>query len=147
MLEGRYLGLDVGSKTIGVAISDALGWMAQGHSVIRRRSMENDLEQLAALVEEYQIIGIVVGLPKNMNNSLGAQADVSMAFADMLRERFSMEVVLWDERLTSSEAKKRMQVTGTGRAKQKQIIDQVAAEIILSNYLDFLKTKPSKATL
>lgn len=131
----RLMGLDLGSKTIGVALSDPLGYTAQGHSVIQRQSKEKDLLQLQEIIVEYDVGGIILGLPKNMNNSIGPQAEQSLAFAEELRTRFNMKVVLWDERLSSRAANNLLQQSGRNNEKRRRLIDMVAATLILESYL------------
>ena len=129
----RILGLDLGSRTIGVALSDALGLTAQGHTLIRRTSLERDLDALQNILAEYDISTIVLGLPKMMNNTLGPQAEASQNFAGLLHERFGLPVVLWDERLTTVSANRVLK--GQAPAKRKQLVDVVAATFILDSYL------------
>lgn len=136
----RWMGLDLGSKTIGVALSDPLGLTAQGHSVIRRRSIEHDLQLLNRIIEEYEVGHIVLGLPKNMNNSLGAQGEASIAFAELLREELQLPVTLWDERLSSRAAEQALMASGRSRQQRKQLIDMVAATLILESYLHSLRS-------
>lgn len=136
----RILGLDYGSKTVGAAISDELGITAQGLTTITR-TKENQLRKTLAAIEdicrEYSVGRIVLGYPKNMDNSIGEQAKKTEEFADMLRRRTSLEVIMMDERLTSMQAK-RVLVEGNvhDRKEQKQVIDKLAAVLILQSYLD-----------
>lgn len=138
----RIMGLDFGSVTVGVAISDGLGLTAQGIEVIRRKQ-ENKLRQTLArieeLIREYNVELVVLGYPKNMNNTVGERAQKSEEFADMLRRRADIDVVLWDERLTTVSAHNAMIEGGMRREKRSQIVDQVAAVFILQNYLDSLR--------
>lgn len=135
----RILGLDFGSTTVGVAISDELGLTAQGIEVIRRKQ-ENKLRQTLARIEEiikeYNVELIVLGYPKNMNNSIGERAEKSEEFAEMLTRRSGVEVILWDERLSTVSAHQSMIEGGMRREKRAEIVDQVAAVFILQNYLD-----------
>lgn len=135
----RIMGLDYGSVTVGVAISDALGLTAQGIEVIRRKD-ENKLRQTLARIEElakeYEVNKIVLGYPKNMNNTIGVRAEKSEEFADMLRRRTGLEVELWDERLSTVSAHQAMIEGGMRREKRAAVVDQVAAVFILQNYLD-----------
>lgn len=137
----RIMGLDFGSKTLGVAISDPLLITAQGIEIVRRQS-ENKLRQTLARVEalivEYDVKKIVLGLPKNMNNSEGERAEKTKEFKEMLERRTGLEVVLWDERLTTVAADKAMMETGIRREDRKQHVDEVAAVLILQGYLDYL---------
>lgn len=136
----RIIGLDYGDRTIGVALSDELGWTAQGIEVIRRKSEEADLERLRQLIAQFQVEEIVVGLPKNMNGTLGPRSETSMAFARILEEQFKLPVHLWDERLTTVSATRTLIEADVSRKKRKQVVDKIAAQLILQNYLDS-KTK------
>ncbi|MBC8080952.1 MAG: Holliday junction resolvase RuvX [Gorillibacterium sp.] len=132
----RIIGLDYGDRTIGVAVSDEFGWTAQGVEVIRRKTVEIDLERLNQLVAEFQVEEVVVGLPKNMNNTIGPRGEISMEFAQILRERLNLPVHLWDERLTTVSATRTLIEADVSRKKRKLVIDKVAAQLILQNYLD-----------
>jgi putative Holliday junction resolvase len=132
------MGLDVGSHTIGVAVSDLLGITAQGLEVIRRTDEETDFSRLATLIKDYSVSAFVVGLPKNMNNSIGSQGEFSLEFARKLEERFHLPVVLWDERLTTRSAEQFLIMANVQRKKRKQVIDKLAACLILQSYLDSL---------
>lgn len=138
----RVLGLDFGSKTVGVAVSDPLMITAQGVEIIRRKD-ENKLRQTLArieeLVKEYEVDHIVLGLPKNMNNTLGERVEKTMAFKEMLERRTERSVVMWDERLTTVAADKAMMEAGIRRENRKDYVDMIAAEFILQGYLDSLK--------
>jgi len=136
----RIIGLDYGDRTIGVALSDELGWTAQGIEVIRRKSEEADLERLRQLIAQFQVEEIVVGLPKNMNGTLGPRCEASMAFARILEEQFNLPIHLWDERLTTVSATRTLIEADVSRKKRKQVVDKIAAQLILQNYLDS-KTK------
>jgi len=136
----RIMGLDYGDKTIGVAVSDELGWTAQGVEVIRRKSKEEDRERLAGLIREYGMDEIVVGMPKNMNGTVGPRGEVSLEFADRLREWFGLPVHLWDERLTTVAAQRTLIEADVSRKKRKGVIDKMAAQLILQGFLDS-KTK------
>jgi len=136
--ETRTMGLDVGSHTIGVAVSDLLGITAQGVEVIRRTDEETDFSRLATLIKDYSVSALVVGLPKNMNNSIGSQGEFSLEFARKLEERFHLPVVLWDERLTTRSAEQFLIMANVQRKKRKQVIDKLAAGLILQSYLDSL---------
>lgn len=135
----RIMGLDFGSKTVGVAISDPLLITAQGIEIIRRKE-ENKLRQtlarIEALIEEYEVDTIVLGLPKNMNDTLGERAQLSLAFKEKLERRTGLPVVLWDERLTTVAADKVMMETGIRRENRKDYVDKIAACLILQGYLD-----------
>lgn len=135
----RIMGLDVGSKTVGIAISDALGWTAQGIEIIRINEEEEifGIERVAELVKEHQVTKFVVGLPKNMNNTIGPRAEASMAYGKLLEAEFGLPVEYQDERLTTVQAERMLVEQGNvSRAKRKKVIDKVAAVMILQNYLD-----------
>ncbi|MGY3777483.1 Holliday junction resolvase RuvX [Isobaculum melis] len=135
----RIMGLDVGSKTVGVAVSDPFGWTAQGIEIIRINEAAEifGLDRLAELVAEYEVTKFVVGLPKNMDNSIGPRAEASMAYAELLKERFSLPIIFQDERLTTVQAERMLvEQANTSRAKRKKVIDKVAAVMILQNFLD-----------
>jgi putative Holliday junction resolvase len=137
----RIMGLDFGSKTVGVAVSDPLFITAQGLEIIRRKS-ENKLRQTFArieeLIEEYEVDRIVVGLPRNMNASEGERAQKTREFADQLFRRTGIEPVLWDERLTTVAADKLMMESGIRRENRKEYVDAIAASFILQGYLDYI---------
>ena len=133
--------MDVGDKRIGMAVSDALGWTAQGIDTLVRRSNQYDKEFVKNILEQYQPQKIVVGLPKNMNGSLGPQGEKVKAFADKLQDYYNGEIVFWDERLTTVSAHKAMIEADMSRKKRKQRVDQVAAVLILQSYLDYLNRK------
>lgn len=136
----RYIGLDVGDKTIGVAVSDPLGYTAQGVTTVRRKSLEQDLENLRELIRSYEIQGFVVGLPKNMNGTIGPQAEKAMAFGEVLKETFGYPVIFWDERLTTMAAHRVMIEADFSRKKRKGLVDKIAATYILQGYLDKLSS-------
>ncbi len=135
----RIMGLDYGSKTVGVAISDPLLVTAQGIEIIRRKE-ENKLRQTLARIEEliaeYEVKEIVLGLPKNMNDSVGARAEISLEFRDKLERRTGLPVHMWDERLTTVEADRTMMEAGIRREHRKEYVDKIAAVLILQGYLD-----------
>lgn len=132
----RIMGLDVGEKTIGVAVSDPLGLTAQGVDVVRRENLDRDLSRLQELIEAYGVGEIVVGLPKNMNGTVGPRAKQCQAFASSVYERLRLPVVLWDERLTTSAAEKTLISADVSRKKRKKVVDKLAASLILQSYLD-----------
>lgn len=135
----RILGLDYGSVTVGVAVSDELGLTAQGIEVVRRKhetKLRQTLARIEEIIQEYKVELIVLGYPKNMNNTIGERAEKSEAFAEMLRKRTGLEVVLWDERLSTVSAHQAMIDGGMRRENRAQIVDKVAAVFILQNYLD-----------
>ena len=135
----RIMGLDYGSKTVGVAVSDALLLTAQGIETISRKQ-ENKLRQTLArihsLCEEYEVEEIVLGFPKNMNNTIGDRAEKSLEFAEMLKKRTGLPVVMWDERLTTVEADRTLIESGVRRENRKKYVDKIAAIFILQGYLD-----------
>ena len=139
----RIMGLDYGSKTVGVAISDPLGITAQGIETMTRKD-ENMLRKtcarIEALIEEYQVEKIVIGLPKHMNNDIGIRAEKSMEFAEMLKRRTGLEVQMWDERLTTMEAERTLIESNIRREDRKKYIDKIAAVFILQGYLDSVKS-------
>lgn len=138
----RMMGLDVGDATIGVAASDELGMIAHGITTVRRTSLEKDLDSLKSIINEKDIKVIVVGFPKNMNNTVGPRGQISIDFAELLRERFEgIEVVLWDERLTTASARRTLIEADVRRNKRKSVIDKLAAILILQNYLDMQSNK------
>lgn len=135
----RAIGLDFGSKTVGVAISDPLGVTAQGIEIIRRTSenkLRKTLARIEELIKEYGVDTIVLGLPKNMNNTLGDRAEKSLEFKGMLERRTGLPVVMWDERLTTVEANRTLIEGNIRRENRKQYMDQLAAVLILQGYLD-----------
>ena len=140
----RILGLDYGSKTVGVAVSDPLGFTAQGVEIIRRKS-ENKMRQTLARIEEliaqYQVEEIVLRLPKNMNNTLGDRAEKSLELKETLERRTGLPVVMWDERLTTVSANRVLMETGVRRENRKEHVDEIAAVFILQGYLDYLANK------
>ncbi|HIT90727.1 MAG TPA: Holliday junction resolvase RuvX [Candidatus Merdenecus merdavium] len=137
----RIMGLDFGSKTVGVAVSDPLGITAQGIEIIRRKS-ENKLRQTLArieeLVKEYQVESFVLGFPKNMDNSIGERAQLSLDFKEMLEKRTGLPVVMWDERLTTVEANRTLIEGKVRRENRSLYVDKLAAVFILQGYLDSL---------
>ena len=144
----RIIGLDFGSRTVGVAVSDGLGLTAQGLEIIRRTS-ENKLRQtcarIEAIIEEYQVKKIVLGFPKNMNNTIGDRAEKSLAFKEMLERRTGLEVVMWDERLTTVEADRTMMEGGIRREDRREYVDKLAAVFILQGYLDCMHMQTERA--
>jgi len=134
---GRILGLDVGDKTIGVAVSDELRWTAQGVMTLKRENAKQDLAALVQLVETYAAEKVVVGLPKNMNNSLGEQAEKVLKFVKSLEAQLgNIPVTLWDERLSTATADKVLISADLSRKKRKRVVNTLAAVIILQGYLD-----------
>lgn len=135
----RIMGLDYGSKTVGVAVSDLLGMTAQPVETITRKD-ENKLRKTCArieeLINEYGVTKIVLGLPKHMNDDIGDRAEKSIAFGEMLKRRTGLEVVMWDERLTTVEAEQTLIECNVRREDRKKYIDQIAAVFILQGYMD-----------
>lgn len=144
----RILGLDYGSKTVGVAVSDPFGWTAQPLMTIPRKDenkLRRTLAQIEELVKEYQVELIVLGYPKNMNNTEGERVEKTLAFRDMLVRRTGLPVELWDERLSTAEASRVLMAGGVRRENRKDVVDQLAASLILSGYLESRQEKPSEA--
>ena len=133
----RILGLDLGSKTIGVAVSDALLWTAQGLKTLQRSSKE--LEELREIIREYEVGEIVLGYPRNMNGTLGPRCVVTEEFAGKLRAKMGLPVELWDERLSTAAARRSLLEADVSRSKRKKVIDKMAAVLILQGYLDHKK--------
>lgn len=146
----RIMGLDFGSRTVGVAISDELLITAQGIEIIRRTS-ENKLRQtcarIEALIEEYHVGRIVLGFPKNMNNTIGERAEKSLAFKEMLERRTGLPVVMWDERLTTVEANRTLMEGKVRREERKNYVDKLAAVYILQGYLDCASMKAADGSM
>ncbi len=140
----RKMGLDFGAKTVGVAVSDPLLITAQGLEIVRRKS-ENKLRQTLARIEEliveYEVDELVLGYPKNMNDTLGERAEKTQEFKEMLERRTGLSVQLWDERLTTVAADKAMIEAGIRREERKEHVDRIAAVFILQGYLDYLKNR------
>ena len=138
----RIMGLDFGSKTVGVAISDPLLITAQGITIIRRKEenkLRQTLAQIEELIQEYEVTEIVLGNPKNMNDTLGERSKLSEEFKEKLERRTGLPVVLWDERLTTGAADKAMMEAGIRREHRKEHVDRIAATFILQGYLDYRK--------
>ncbi|MGL5615624.1 MAG: Holliday junction resolvase RuvX [Sarcina sp.] len=132
----RILGLDIGSKTIGIAISDPLGWTAQGITTIKRKNFTADVEEVKKIYDQYGVETIVAGMPKNMNGTIGPSGEMVTEFCNKLKESFDPKIEFWDERLTTVAAHKAMLEADLSRAKRKKIVDKVAATYILQGYLD-----------
>ena len=138
----RIIGLDYGSRTVGVAVSDLLGLTAQAVETIERKSenkLRRTLARLEELAGEYHAEKFVLGLPKHMNNDIGERAERALEFGEMLRRRTGLEAVMWDERLTTVEAERTLIESGVRRENRKQYIDQIAAGFILQGYLDSVR--------
>lgn len=132
----RIMGLDIGSQTIGVAISDELGITAQGLKTIRRTSKQADFEEIRRIVNQFQIGKIVVGLPKNMNGTLGKQAEMVLRWIKDLKEKVHLPVETWDERFSTVEASKVLLEADVSRSKRRKAVDKLAAVIILQGHID-----------
>ena len=140
----RIMWLDYGSKTVGVAISDPLGLTAQGIEIIRRTSenkLRRTLARIEELVREYEVTTIVLGFPKNMNNTVGERGEKSLEFKEMLERRTGIPVIMWDERLTTVSANRTLMESGVRREDRKEYVDMIAAVYILQGYLDSLERK------
>ncbi len=137
----RILGIDIGTKRIGIAISDELGWTAQGIKTLHRSNGESDLGEIRDIAREYGVEKIVVGLPRNMNGSLGPQAEMALGFVEELKEILGVPIITWDERLSTLEATKMFIRADLSRKKRKRKIDMTAAILILQSYLDSLARK------
>jgi putative holliday junction resolvase len=135
------MGLDVGSKTVGVAISDELGWTAQGIETISINEEKGQfgLQRVEELVKSYEVEKIVVGFPKNMNNTVGPRGEASKAYGNMLTELLNLPVILWDERLSTMAAERILLEADVSRKKRKKVIDKMAAVMILQGFLDSQK--------
>ncbi|WP_349407971.1 Holliday junction resolvase RuvX [Pseudalkalibacillus sp. SCS-8] len=133
----RKLGLDVGTKTVGIALSDALGWTAQGIETYRRKGdLDQDIGYIKELIEKHDVDQVVVGLPKNMNGTIGPSGEMCQEFAKQIEERLNITTVLWDERLTTAAAERMLIDADVSRKKRKGVIDKMAAVLILQSYLD-----------
>lgn len=133
---GRLLGLDVGSKTIGLAVSDPLGITAQGLPTIRRKNKRTDLAALQTVISQFEVAEIVVGLPLRMSGAEGTQSEKMMLFAEELRKQFGLPVHLWDERLTSAEANRLLRETEMSIRRRAAVVDQMAAVLILQAFME-----------
>lgn len=136
ILDGRIMGLDVGDKTIGVAVSDLMGITAQGVKTVRRVGKKKDIEELKAIIKERQVNKIVSGLPKNMNGTLGPQGEKVIKFCELLEQETGINIEYWDERLSTVAAERSLIEADVRREKRKKVIDMLAAVIILQGYLD-----------
>lgn len=134
----RIIGLDLGQKNIGVAVSDPLGFTAQGLTTIRRTNKENDIREINKICSEYNAELLLIGLPKNMNGTIGSSGELAIEFGKLCENMISIEVKFWDERLTTVAAHKAMLEADLSRNKRKKIVDKVAATYILQGYLDMI---------
>ena len=132
----RILGLDIGSKTIGVAVSDPLGWTAQGVTTIKRDCYTKDVEAVMKICKEYGVETIVAGMPKNMNGTIGPSGEMVINLCEQIEKSFDGKIEFWDERLTTVAAHRAMLEADLSRAKRKKIVDKIAATYILQGYLD-----------
>ena len=139
----RIMALDVGSRTIGIACSDALLMTAQGIETIRRTSLENDFNRLRELISEYEVHELVVGMPKNMNGTKGDRAEKTEEFVEKMKAVIDLPVTFWDERLSTVMAERQLIAADVSRKKRKGVIDKMAAVVILQGYLDRLKFSKS----
>lgn len=137
----RILGLDVGHKRIGVAISDELLLTAQGADTIERKALKSDLYEINDLIRKNSVSEVVVGLPVNMNGTYSAKTKEVVEFMDSLSKAVSVPVKTWDERLTTVQAERTLLEADLSRAKRKKVIDKLAAQVILQGYLDSLKNR------
>ncbi|EIJ78976.1 Holliday junction resolvase-like protein [Bacillus methanolicus PB1] len=137
----RIMGLDVGSKTVGIALSDELGWTAQGLETIKINEEENEygFDEVGKIIKENDVGKIVVGMPKNMNGTIGPRGEASQFYASELEKRFGIPVILWDERLTTMAAERVLLEADVSREKRKKVIDKMAASMILQGYLDSIR--------
>ncbi|MBN3525734.1 Holliday junction resolvase RuvX [Paenibacillus apiarius] len=133
----KILGLDYGDRKIGVAVSDAFGWTAQGLEVIVQRKPEDVMRRIGEIVREHGVEEIVLGLPKNMNGTIGPRGELSKSFAEQLQQSFGLPVHLWDERLSTVSAERTLLEADVSRKKRRQVVDKMAATIILQTYLDY----------
>ncbi|WP_214539376.1 Holliday junction resolvase RuvX [Staphylococcus pseudintermedius] len=141
MLKHKIIGLDVGSRAVGIAISDLMGWTAQGLDTLQINEEENELgiDALIDIIQKENVGTVVIGLPKNMNNSIGFRGEASLKYKDALAERMpNLEIIMWDERLSTMAAERSLLEADVSRAKRKKVIDKMAAVFILQGYLDGL---------
>ena len=140
----RVLGLDLGARRIGMAVSDPMGWTAQGLPTLERRSEQQVIAEIRRLVEELGVGRIVVGLPRNMDGTIGPEARKALTFVETLRASLGLPVETWDERLTTVAAHKSMMEGRLSRARRKRSVDRIAAQLILQGYLDSLRAPASR---
>lgn len=137
----RILGLDVGARTIGLAVSDPLGITAQGLDTIRRQNRKNDFDQLRRVIKKYGVAELVVGFPIRMSGAEGVQAEKMKDFAEALRAKFKLPVHLWDERLTTAEAQRVLRETEMSIKRRSEVVDQLAATLILQSFLESRRSR------
>lgn len=140
----RWMGLDYGDVRIGVAISDETGLIAQGIEVLKRTSMDADLQRIQEWIQQYEVHTIVLGLPKNMNGTIGPRGVLSQEFAELLKTKTGLQVELWDERLSTMAAERTLIEGDVSRKKRKKVVDKMAASIILQGYLDFRRSSANR---
>ncbi|MCC3864856.1 Holliday junction resolvase RuvX [Terrisporobacter petrolearius] len=136
MLDGRIMGLDIGDKTIGVAVSDLMGLTAQGVTTIKRVGKKKDIEEIKKIISEKQVNKIVSGLPKNMNGTVGQQGEKVQKFCELIKQETNLPIEFWDERLSTVAAERSLIEGNVRRENRKKVIDMLAAVIILQGYLD-----------
>jgi len=134
----KVLGLDIGEKRIGVAVSDELGYTAQGMQVLTRKGLDDDLAALKELIEAAEVTEVVVGFPKNMDGSVGESAQNVLSFVKKMEESLTIPLILWDERWTTAEATRVLLQADLSRKKRRKVVDKLAAVLILQGYLDSL---------
>lgn len=138
----KVMGLDLGTKTMGVAVSDAFGWTAQGIKTIywNESQISSANKELAEIIKEYEVSKVIIGLPKNMNGTIGERGEASQRFEAYFKKKFGLETLLWDERLTTMAAERVLIDADVSRKKRKKVIDKMAAMLILQGYLDSVKS-------
>ena len=142
MLSHKILGLDVGSRTVGIAISDLMGWTAQGLDTLRinEENEEFGIDRLVSIIKDNNVGSVVRGLPKNMNNSIGFRGEASLKYKELLQEALpNIEIIMWDERLSTMAAERSLLEADVSRQKRKKVIDKMAAVFILQGYLDSIQ--------
>ena len=140
----RVIGLDVGTKTIGVAVSDAMGWTAQGVTTVRRTEPERDVDEIKRYIDEFGAEQVMIGLPLNMNGTEGPSVEMARQFGDQLAQAVSIPIIYRDERLSTMAAERYLLEGDVSRKKRKQVIDKMAAVFVLQGYLDYLANSNSK---
>ena len=142
MLRHKILGLDVGSRTVGIAISDLMGWTAQGLDTLRINEEDEEfgIDRLVSIIKDNNVGSVVIGLPKNMNNSIGFRGEASLKYKELLQESLpNIEIIMWDERLSTMAAERSLLEADVSRQKRKKVIDKMAAVFILQGYLDSIQ--------
>lgn len=134
----RIIGLDVGTKTIGVAVSDIMGWTAQGITTVKRSDPDSDVAEIKKLIDEFEAEQVMIGLPLNMNGSAGPSVDMVRQFGDQLKAEISIPIVYRDERMSTMAAERYLLEGDVSRKKRKKVIDKMAAVFVLQGYLDYL---------